>query len=204
MNTFKIFNDILLSEGEQILLSEGEQILLQGKYNDAAKYYNNWFKRYDIINKMKINSQHSIFNKKLKKKLPNIIHAFMGCHNNEYKNYIKDIMSTGNYLVFEDFRNNNVFHLAASYNNCKNYETYENLFNLINSMKRQDLLLKKNFSNDTPIELAFLNDNKDFIILAKKICNKPQKSEIERMNNLGYYAYLKDYVDPDIMSLLSI
>ena len=107
------------------------------------------------------------FKNEFTKYLSNILKAFLGCPcNNGCKDHVKKIASNG-YLDFQDDRGSTIFHLAAAYNNNENINVYNSLLELLNTQGKKHLLLNKNQDGETPIEIAFLHDNKNFILSAK-------------------------------------
>ncbi len=178
-----------------------EKLLYKLEYEKSAESFNAWISNVEnYYDGQKIYDLQSYPLFAFSQYTPNMIMAFLGCPcDGECKPHVKELIK--NKPEIEDSAKSTPLHYLAEYNSSKNAELYESLLtNLVNKNK-QDLLLKKNISGNSPIEIAFLHNNKQFIKLAKEICGKPTISDLDNMD-IYYYMSLKYDLDPEMELLL--
>jgi hypothetical protein len=174
-----------------------EKLLILDNYKESAANFNHWINNIEQFYDKKISILYGTSDFEFNEYVPSAIRAFLRCNCIDCYTHIKHLLMSETV----DNTESNILHYLAESDAHRNEEFYKELLISLARENKQNLLLKKNISGNTPIDVALLHNNKQFIKLTKEICGKPTISDIENTNVL-YYLSLRDNIDTDLELLL--
>lgn len=144
---------------EEKLLQGHEEMVKEGKNDkiyEAACGYSDWIRNIGDDKLCELLRTDEEF----KEWVPNMLRSLFGCWDDEVcKENIKKIADSGG-LELRDAKGDNMLHFAALYNSPCNKEVYKYL---MTKDAVVNLLFEKDTGGQTPIAMAILHDNKDFL-----------------------------------------